>query len=153
MVMTLSSPAFKANGAIPRRHSCEGEDLSPPLRWTDAPAGTASFALVCADPDAPGGTFYHWAIFDVPPTARELAEGLAAAVPGMRQARNDFGRPGYRGPCPPRGHGPHHYHFTLYALSVPHIEVAQGADCRAVEAAAQRHSLATAELVGVYERR
>lgn len=151
MVMKLTSPVIQPGAPIPRRYSCEGEDVSPPLAWDGAPAETQSFALICADPDAPGGTFYHWAVFDIPKSVHAIGEARVPA--GARQGRNDFGRPHYRGPCPPRGHGPHHYHFILYALNVEHLTVAEGSDARAVEAAARRHSLAAAELVGTFERR
>ncbi len=153
MAMILSSPAFAPSTAIPVRHTCDGENVSPPLAWRDVPAGTESFALVCTDPDAPAGTFYHWAIFDITASVRELAAGIVAGTAaGFRQADNDFGKPGYGGPCPPRGHGPHHYHFRLYALAVPRLPVGARVDCRLVEAASRRHALNEALLIGIYQR-
>ncbi len=154
MAFRMTSPAFDNGAAIPRRHSCVGEDLSPPLEWDEPPPGTRSFALLCDDPDAPGGTFRHWAIFDVPPERRRLAEGLrpVSAVDGMPQAINDFGRPGYAGPCPPRGHNIHHYHFRLMALDVDRLSVQPDARCSAVAAAAEGHVLAAVELVGLFQR-
>jgi len=154
MAFRLTSPAFHDGAAIPPRHACTGEDLSPPLEWNEPPPGTRSLALFCDDPDAPGGTFRHWAIYDMPPEQRRLAEGLrpAAATDDMRQAVNDFGRPGYAGPCPPRGHGTHHYHFRLLALDVERLPVDPQARCSTVDAAARGHVLAAAELVGLFQR-
>jgi Raf kinase inhibitor-like YbhB/YbcL family protein len=98
--------------AIPRRHSCEGEDLSPPLRWSNLPEGTRSLALVVDDPDAPGGVFTQWVAWSLDPGAEGLGEGESV----LREGRNGFGTTGYRGPCPPPGHGRHRYVFRLYAL-------------------------------------
>jgi Raf kinase inhibitor-like YbhB/YbcL family protein len=152
--MELASPAFVDGGTIPVRHSCEGADLSPPLAWLGAPAGTRSFAVLCDDPDAPAGTWHHWAIFAIPATTTALVEGVPAAaeVAGMRQAVNDFGRHGYGGPCPPKGHGAHHYHFRLLALDVPTLGLGDDADCREVASAARRHVLAETRLTGLFER-
>jgi Raf kinase inhibitor-like YbhB/YbcL family protein len=154
MAFRLTSPAVDNGAAIPQRYTCSGEDRSPPLEWDEPPPGTRSFALLCDDPDAPSGTFRHWAIFDIPPERRRLTEGLrpVAAVEGMRQAINDFGRPGYAGPCPPRGHGIHHYHFRLLALDVDRLPVDPQARCSSVDAAARGRVLAAAELVGLFER-
>jgi Raf kinase inhibitor-like YbhB/YbcL family protein len=154
MAFRLTSPAFDNGAAIPRRHSCTGEDLSPPLEWDEPPPGARSFALLCDDPNAPGGTFRHWAIFNIPSARRRLAEGLrpVASIEGMYQAINDFRRPGYAGPCPPRGHGVHHYHFRLLALDVDRLSVDPTARCSAVDAAARGHVLAAAELVGLFQR-
>ena len=118
---TLSSPSFRNNQPMPAKHSCEGEDASPALKWEGAPAGTKSLALICDDPDAPGGTWVHWAAYAIPATTTELPESVAkpdtvATLGGLKQGMTDFGRVGYGGPCPPRGHGVHHYHFRLYAL-------------------------------------
>ena len=117
--MRLNSAAFADGSAIPRRFTCDDADLSPPLNWSDAPTGTRSFTLLCDDPDAPAGTWHHWAAYDIPSTLTMLAEGAASDAEqlGFKQAINDFQRPGYGGPCPPRGHGLHHYHFRLLALS------------------------------------
>src|SRR5881409_1292852 len=111
MAFELESSAFKAGETIPRKHTCDGQDLSPPLAWTEPPAGTKSLALVCDDPDAPTGTWVHWVLWDVPPTARGLPEGVppsAKLEDGTRQGTNDFKKSGYGGPCPPRG-APHRY--------------------------------------------
>jgi Raf kinase inhibitor-like YbhB/YbcL family protein len=125
--------------------------VPPPLAWSDAPAETKSFALLCADPDAPGGTFYHWAIFDIPHTIRELDEHWLATGPWPQQATNDFGRKGYGGPCPPPGPA-HRYVFRLYALNVERLGVPARVRCPEVEAAARAHAMITAELMGVYGR-
>jgi Raf kinase inhibitor-like YbhB/YbcL family protein len=144
---SLTSAAFAAGGTIPRRHSCDGEDRSPALAWSAPPAGTRSLALVLDDPDAPGGRFVHWLAWGIAPEAAGLAEGEAAPQEG----RNDFGTVGYRGPCPPRGHGRHRYRFRLHALtSEPGL--AAGAGVEELEAAVTAGLLATAELVGTYER-
>lgn len=152
--MHLTSTAFVSGTAIPRRHTCDGEDMSPPLAWSDAPGATRSFALVCDDPDAPGGTWHHWAAYDIPAgqTALEADAARNADKHGFKQATNDFHRTGYGGPCPPHGHGPHHYHFRLMALSVTQLPVRQGAACRDIEREARKHALAEAILVGIYER-
>jgi Raf kinase inhibitor-like YbhB/YbcL family protein len=148
MAMQVTSTAFANGGTIPARYTCDGDDLSPPLAWAGAPPATRSFAIVCRDPDAPAGTWYHWAAFDIPPDLAALEEG---DQPG-RAAVNDFGKRGYGGPCPPRGHGPHRYRTTLYALDIYRLDVPAGARCRDVEDAARAHALATAELAGLYGR-
>jgi Raf kinase inhibitor-like YbhB/YbcL family protein len=143
----LTSPAFGDGEPIPRRHTCEGDDFSPPLQWSGPPEGTRAFALIMDDPDAPGGTFTHWVAWGIAPDAGGLAEGEAAPAEG----RNDFGKRGYRGPCPPRGHGPHRYVFRLYALDGD-LDARAGARRDEVEQAARARELAGAELIGVYER-
>lgn len=153
MPLTLLSSAFKTDGTIPVQYTCGGSDRSPPLAWSDAPAGTRSFALVVADPDAPGQTFYHWAIYDMPPAVTSLPASYPAETRDhIRQAVNDFGRRGYGGPCPPAGPA-HHYHFTLYALTVDRLSIAATPPhCRDVEAAIRQTLLARAELIGLYGR-
>jgi Raf kinase inhibitor-like YbhB/YbcL family protein len=143
----LSSPAFPHGGQIPRRHTCEGEDLSPALTWTGPPQGTVSLALIVDDPDAPGGTFTHWLAWGLEPEPGGLAEGEAAPDEG----ENDFGRTGYGGPCPPRGHGPHRYFFRLYAVE-SEIALGPGAGRTDLEEAIGTGALAVAELTGTYER-
>jgi Raf kinase inhibitor-like YbhB/YbcL family protein len=150
VALTLTSSAFAAGGAIPARYTCDGSDSSPAMQWSGAPAGTQSLALVCADPDAPGRTFYHWAIYDIPATATSLPEHYPSETRDhVRQAINDFGRRGYGGPCPPRGN-PHHYHFTLYALKVAQLPLAAAPRCLDVEAAAKQNAIEQAELIGVF---
>src|SRR5438093_9758562 len=119
MTFTLTSPSFAEGEAIPVKHTCDGENKAPALRWEGAPAAK-SFVLIVDDPDAPGGTFTHWVLFDIPGAQRELPEG-PAGVPGVGGA-NDFGKNGYGGPCPPRG-APHRYYFTLSALDVPMLNL------------------------------
>jgi Raf kinase inhibitor-like YbhB/YbcL family protein len=129
---SLTSTAFAVGGTIPRRHTCDGEDRSPPLSWSAPPAGTGSLALILDDPDAPGGRFIHWLVWGITPDTGGLGEGEAAPT----QGRNDFGTAGYRGPCPPRGHGPHRYRFRLHAVGGPSARTR----CRRTGAGAGRHS-------------
>jgi Raf kinase inhibitor-like YbhB/YbcL family protein len=145
--MELTSTAFAGGQPIPQRHSCEGEDLSPPLSWTDVPEGATSLALIVDDPDAPGGTFTHWLGWGLDPAAGGLGEGEAAPVEG----RNDFGATGYRGPCPPPGHGPHRYFFRLHALE-DELELEPGAGRAGLEQALAGRSVSVTELMGTYER-
>ena len=145
--MELASSAFADGQSIPRRHSCEGENLSPPLSWTGVPDGASSLALILDDPDAPGGTFTHWLAWRLEPAAGGLGEGEAAPLEG----RNDFGETGYRGPCPPPGHGAHRYFFRLHALEDA-LELEPGAGRAELEQALARRSVAVAELMGTYER-
>ena len=147
--LELTSDAFQDGQAIPQQYSCDGADQSPPLRWGEPPQGTKSFALVVDDPDAPGGTFRHWGAFDIPAEALSLSAGQAAGA----QAVNDFGNTGYGGPCPPKGHGVHHYHFKLFALGVDKLGLGADAKVADVEKAARRHAIGQAELIGTYERR
>lgn len=152
MALALNSPAFAAGGTIPTRYTCDGSDSSPAIQWSGTPAGAQSFALVCADPDAPGRTFYHWAIYDLPASVTSLPEHYPAETRDhVRQAINDFGRRGYGGPCPPPG-TPHHYHFTLYALSLAQLPLAAAPRCVDVETAAKRHAIERADLIGVFGR-
>jgi Raf kinase inhibitor-like YbhB/YbcL family protein len=152
--MQLSSSAFSNGSPIPRRFTCDGEDLSPPVDWEAAPPATRSFVVLCDDPDAPAGTWHHWAIYDIAAEQTGLAEGAghASGAARLKQAVNDFHRVGYGGPCPPRGHGRHSYHFRLLALSVEHLPLGAKPSCREVEREARRHAVAEATLVGIYQR-
>lgn len=154
MTFKLESNAFYAGGRLPARFTCDGGDASPPLRWSGAPTGTRGFALVCSDPDAPAGTFYHWAIYDIPADTFSLPERYPHQRQGRgpSQAVNDFGRRGYGGPCPPKGHGPRRYFFRLYAIGIEQLPLPPSADARDVEGVAAKHALASAELMGIYER-
>jgi len=147
MAFILTSSAFREGETVPRQFTCDGNNLAPPLAWSDAPDGTRSFALIMDDPDAPHGTFTHWVLYDIPATTTELTE----QSPG-KALRNDFGRPGYGGPCPPVGHGPHRYFFTLYAVDVPSLTL-KGRTRKALERVLQARTLATARLMGRYERK
>ena len=143
----LTSAAFAAGESIPRRHSCEGEDLSPPLSWTALPEGSRSLALIVDDPDAPAGRFIHWLAWDIAPDAGGLEEGERPPLEG----RNGFGTVGYRGPCPPRGHGSHRYRFRLHALAGK-LGLAAGAEVAELERALSGNVVAVAELYGTYQR-
>ena len=156
MTFTLTSPAFENGGAIPRLYTVDGQDISPPLEWRDPPEGTRQLALICDDPDAPGGTWVHWVVYGLPPTVTGLPQGqsgqpLAPGVEGVLEGRNSFGTLCYGGPAPPQGHGPHHYHFKLYALEHP-ARLTAGATRRDLLVALEDEILGCAELVGVYER-
>lgn len=153
MNLTLTSGAFVNEATIPTRHTCDGPDLSPVLSWTDPPAGTKSFALICDDPDAPAGTWVHWVLFNLPPAARTLAEGVAGkddGPGGSLQGRNDFGKIGYGGPCPPRGPA-HRYYFKLHALDGT-LPLKAGATKAQVEEAMRGRILAQGILMGRYGR-
>jgi len=155
MAFSLISPAFTDGSAVPAKYTCDGADVSPPLAWSDPPPGTVSFALIADDPDAPAGTWVHWVLYNLPPTAAELPENVAKVetldLGGARQGRNDFHRPGYGGPCPPPGPA-HRYFFKLYALDMT-LQPRPAAQKKDVEAAMQGHILGTAQLVGTYARR
>lgn len=157
MTMQLKSEAFASGARIPQTFTEDGQDRSPPLAWDGAPEGTAAFALVCDDPDAPSREpWVHWVIYNIAGSARSLPEGVppnqeAAQLGGAEQGQNSWGTVGYRGPAPPKKHGPHHYHFRLYALDAP-LQLKRGADKNQLLAAMQGHVLAEGELVGVYER-
>ncbi|MFI5398578.1 MAG: YbhB/YbcL family Raf kinase inhibitor-like protein [Candidatus Binatia bacterium] len=153
MSMTLSSSAFKSGAEIPRRHTCEGADLSPTLAWGGAPAGTKSFALIADDPDAPVGTWVHWVVYDLPANTSKLPEGVPTTDTlsgGGKQGINDFRKTGYGGPCPPPGK-PHRYFFKLYALDAP-TNLKPRATKADVLRATEGHVLAQVELMGTYER-
>lgn len=152
--MKLTSPAFAPGGEIPRRHTCEGEDLAPALQWSGCPEGTAALVLIVDDPDAPDPaapqrTWVHWVLYDLRPSAAGLPEGGRPLPPGTHEGLNDWGRRGWGGPCPPIGR--HRYFFKLYALdqelgALPHPTQAT------VHAAMRGHVLAKAQLVGTYQK-
>jgi hypothetical protein len=153
MPFSVQSSGFSHGGDIPRKFTCDGPDLAPALSWTDPPAGTQSLALIVDDPDAPVGVWVHWVLYDMPTSVRELPEGVPkkdALENGARQGRNDFGRLGYGGPCPPPGK-PHRYYFKLYALDSP-TGLKSGATKAELEIAMRGHVLAQAELMGRYKR-
>ena len=147
--LELTSDAFKNGQPIPGQYTCDGADQTPVLHWSEPPAATKSFALVIDDPDAPSGTFRHWGVFDIPPSARSIGGGERIGT----EVGNDFGKPGYGGPCPPKGHGPHHYHFKLFALDVGSLGLEAQSHVSDVEREAKKHAVASGELVGTYERR
>lgn len=154
MPLHVTADSFRHGEEMPRRHTCEGADVSPALQWTGAPDQTHAFALICADPDAPGGTFYHWGLWGLPVFMDRLPEGYGGSGPhlGVHAAVNDFGSSGYRGPCPPHGHGRHHYRFIIYALDTVELPTDERLTCKKLEALARRHALATGEVVGTFAR-
>lgn len=155
MSLTITSSAFQHDGEIPRVHTCDGADTSPPLQWSGVPDGTKSLALIVDDPDAPDPaapkmTYVHWVLYDIPPTAREIpsAPGGAARLPeGAREGTNDWKRTGYGGPCPPIGR--HRYFFKLYALDTVLGDLG-AATKPELEAAMKGHILEHALLMGTY---
>jgi Raf kinase inhibitor-like YbhB/YbcL family protein len=152
--LALTSPAFRDGESIPVRHTCDGEDLSPPVAWTGASVETRTFALICDDPDAPRGTWLHWLIWNLPADAVELGQGMPPRpeLPsGARQGINDGGDLGYGGPCPPPGK-PHRYFFRLYALDTA-LNLPPGAKRSDLEAAMAGHVLTQGTIMGRYERR
>lgn len=152
MSLQVSSPAFTDGTRIPDQYTCVGANVSPPLKWSGSPEGTRSFVLVCDDPDAPGGTWHHWTVFDVPPDVTRLETDFSTTETAerVRQAVNDFKRVGYGGPCPPRGHGTHHYRFRLLALDISSLPVGRRPKCAKAERAARRHVVAEAVLIGTF---
>lgn len=137
---------------IPQKYTCEGEDISPPLRWSDVPQGTKSLALICDDPDAPMLTWVHWVVYCMSPTTTELKEGQPTkdVIDGAVQGVNSWRRRGYGGPCPP-GHSIHRYFFKLYALDVD-LQLRPGTSKKDLEKVMAGHMLAEAQLMGVYTR-
>lgn len=151
--MNITSPAFSDGASIPARFTCQGENLSPQLDWSGVPSGARSLALVVSDPDAPGGTFIHWVLYNLPPQTSGLPEGVPASErlsSGAAQGRNDFGRIGYGGPCPPPGK-PHRYIFTLYALDLA-PDLPAGLNAARLNSLMRGHILAQASLTGLYQR-
>lgn len=154
--MRITSSAFENDEAIPVRFTCDGDDVSPPLRFEDVPENASTLALIVDDPDAPAKTWVHWLVWGVPADIRELPEGIPTDgvvedFQGIRQGKNDFDRIGYGGPCPPPGHGTHHYRFTLYAMD-RHIDLDAGATREALDRRLEDGVIAEARLVGTYER-
>jgi Raf kinase inhibitor-like YbhB/YbcL family protein len=152
MAFQLIIDKFSVNGPIPKRYTCEGEDISPALAWSSEPSETRSFALIMDDPDAPVGTWNHWLLWDIPTETHVLEERFSPGSAG-KSGTNDFGRPGYGGPCPPRGHGPHRYYFKLYALDVEKLALKAGAKRADLDRALKGHVLGEAQYMGRYERK
>jgi Raf kinase inhibitor-like YbhB/YbcL family protein len=152
MSFRLFSSAFADDGWIPELHSCQGADISPSLEWSGESGDTRSFALIVEDPDAPAGTWTHWLLYDIPAKVHNLAQGYKPGTLGLSGA-NDFGKQGYGGPCPPKGHGPHRYFFRLYALSTEKLGIEAGVKAREVHAALKGHILAETQFMGRFERR
>ena len=153
MSFTLISSAFQEGAIIPKKHTCSGQDVSPPLSWSASPKGTRSFALIMDDPDAPGGTWVHWVMFNIPGQTSGLPEGVPpnkTFPTGEQQGNNDFRRIGYGRPCPPPGK-PHRYFLKLYALDNT-LKLQPGATKVEVLAACQKHILGEAHLMGRFGR-
>lgn len=152
--MVMTSTAFEEGGVIPEVHTCDGRDISPPLSWEGVPDGTRGFGLICDDPDAPMGTWVHWVLYNIPADTTALPPGVPTDVSledGSRQGMSDFRRPGYGGPCPPRGK-PHRYVFKLYALDAL-LEIEAPATKADLEKAMKGHVLAEARIIGTYQRK
>lgn len=156
MVLSLKSDSFSHEGEIPTQYTCEGDDLSPPLRWSDVPEGTKSLAVIVEDPDAPDPRapkriWAHWVLYNLPLALEGLPEGVVAeALPrSILHGRNDWGRTGYGGPCPPIGR--HRYYHKLYALDTVLADLGTPTK-KELEKAMEGHILAQAELMGTYEK-
>lgn len=153
MTINLTSSAFQNQQSIPLKFTCDGDDISPPLHWTTGPSQTKSYALICDDPDAPGGTWVHWVLFNIPADINEIPEEISnedtlenGAVHGL----NDFGKFGYGGPCPPRG--THHYSFRIYAVDTV-LDLPGKISKQELIEAMGGHILGVGELIGTYKRR
>ena len=145
MAFAIKSPAFSDGATVPKQFTCDGDDAAPPIKVSDAPEGTRSFAVIMEDPDAPKGTFTHLLAYDIPASKADLQ------LDAGKTLRNSFGREGYGGPCPPPGHGSHRYFFKVYAVDEPSLPLA-GETRQDLEKALETHTLASAELMGRYER-
>jgi Raf kinase inhibitor-like YbhB/YbcL family protein len=152
MSLTLEVASFPHEGQIPKKFTCEGENLSPAIHWAGVPSSTRSLALILDDPDAPAGVWTHWLLWDIPARVSSLPEGYHPRSP-VHTGTNDFGKPGYGGPCPPKGHGPHRYFLRLYALGVEALDVSDRARRAELERALRPHILATVEYFGTFERK
>lgn len=151
--LAVTSAAFSPGEPIPRTHTCDGEDVSPPLAWSGVPAGAKSLALICDDPDAPAGTWVHWVLYDLPPESKTLAGGVPRQENlknGAKQGKNDFRKTGYNGPCPPGG--THRYFFKLYALDVA-LNLPAGLTKTELLKAMEGHVLGEGRLMGTYNRK
>ena len=150
--MKLSSSAFNEGSPIPKKYTCDGMNISPPLQWSFLPEGTKTIAIICDDPDAPTGTWVHWVLYNLPGNINELPENIPPSITlpnGARQGRNDSGKTGYIGPCPPGG--THRYFFKIYALSVQ-LQVEENITKSGLLNAMKEHILSEAQLMGMYKR-
>jgi len=151
--LEIKSDAFKDGGRMPSQYACDERDISPPLAWSDVPAGTKSFALICDDPDAPSKSWSHWVVFNIPPDKTGLPENfpkVGISDDGTNQGINDFGKVGYGGPCPPPD-GPHRYFFKLYALDTT-LMLDENSTKDAVQEAINGHIIAETKISCVYDR-
>lgn len=153
-LMKVESPAFKSGDVIPKRYTCDGENISPPLVWLGYPKEAKSFVLIVDDPDAPAGTFTHWVVYDIPINEPSLKENFPkdGQVGSVKQGMNDFGKIGYGGPCPPKGHGYHRYFFRIYALNIESLGLPPGATRKQVESKMKGHILSEGYTMGRYRR-
>ena len=152
MAFQIFSSAFADGGWIPDLFTCQGADVSPPLEWAGEPPEARSFALIMDDPDAPVGVWVHWLLYDIAPRVHNLAQCQKPGSLGV-SGKNSWDKPGYGGPCPPKGHGPHRYFFRLYALDVQTLGLAPGAGRDQLQHALKGHVLAEAQSMGRYERK
>jgi Raf kinase inhibitor-like YbhB/YbcL family protein len=150
MNFSITSEAFRDGATIPAEYTCDGRTISPPLQWSEPPSGTECFVLIVDDPDAPGGTFNHWILFNIPPSSRGIHKG-ALIEGGILEGRTSYGRKGWGGPCPPRGPA-HHYHFKIFALD-NRLALKAGASRQQIDGAIKGHILAEATLTGLYQRK
>tara|TARA_B100000315_G_scaffold215210_1_gene214343 strand:- start:6372 stop:6923 length:552 start_codon:yes stop_codon:yes gene_type:complete len=151
---TISSSEFKNSHIIPSLFTCEGKDISPPLKWLKKPEGTKSFVLTCVDPDAPVGTWVHWICWNIPAGTLNFNKNIPSSdQKSMTQGMNSWGRIGYNGPCPPPGHGPHRYIFTLFALDLPELSLKSSSQWWELKRAMDGHILGKTKLMGKYERK
>ena len=153
MNFKISTSSFLVEGTIPKKFTCDAQDISPELSWSGASENTRSFALIADDPDAPAGTWTHWIAWNIPASAHELKEGVAKELQfsdGMRQGQNDFRKIGYNGPCPPPGK-PHRYYFKLFALDA-NLDLKSGSTRKELESAMKSHLLAQTDVLGRYGR-
>lgn len=157
MAIEIKSEEVEADGSIPTKFTADGQNVSPPIRWSGLPKGTKELAMIVEDPDAPRAEpFVHWVVYRIPAEAPGLPEALPpeanlSTPRGAVQGVNSFGKVGYGGPAPPKGHGTHHYHFRLYALDTP-LNVEGGLDSKSLTVAMSGHVLGQADLVGTYAR-
>jgi len=147
MALQVSSSAFADGAAIPKKYTCDGQDVPPPLELSGVPKESKSIAVICEDPDAPSGTFTHWVLYDLPASTHAIGERASIAKTGV----NDFGKTGFGGPCPPKKDGAHHYRFHVYALDVDSLG-RPGLSKREAMDAMDGHILAEGELTGTYKR-
>ena len=150
MSFRVTVKGFDEGGAVPKRFTCDGEDTSPGLEWSGEPGGTQSFALIVDDPDAPAGTWTHWLLWDIPAHVHALPEGFRPGTTGS-SGKNDFGKPGYGGPCPPKG-SPHRYYFTLYAVDRPALGVPRDARRGDLDKALNGRVIGKTQFMGRYGR-
>ena len=147
MSLRVSSPAFADGGDIPKKYTCDGQNVAPPFELSGVPQPSKSIAIICEDPDAPSGTFTHWVLYDVPASTQTIGERASIGKTGA----NDFGKTGFGGPCPPKKDGAHHYRFHVYALDIDSLG-SPGLSKREATEAMQGHILAEGELTGTYKR-